>query len=248
MRRRPAGFTLIEVLVALLIMAILATLSWQGLDSIVRARERNRDAIDATVRLATVLAQWEQDLQAVFDTGALTSAVNFDGMTLRLTRRTEGGVMLVAWAVRNGVWQRWTSPVMTRVGEVQENWLRSQSLQGNEAAQLTVAADASQWQIYFNRGGQWSNAQSTGDLAPAAGTAVVVPPPAAPSSAASGASGASGTAAAGGAVAAGSGGTAPATGTPAATVARELLPDAVRLQITLAGRVLTRDIAIGAGG
>lgn len=44
------GFTLIEVLVALLIMAILATLSWQGLDGIVRARERSRDAIDATVR------------------------------------------------------------------------------------------------------------------------------------------------------------------------------------------------------
>jgi hypothetical protein len=30
-------------------------------------------------------------------------------------------------------------------------------------------------------------------------------------------------------------------------VARELLPDAVRLQITLGGRVLTRDIALGPG-
>jgi general secretion pathway protein J len=213
------GFTLIEVLVALLIMAILATLSWQGLDGIVRARERSRDAIDATVRLTTVMTQWEQDLQALVDTGALASPLTFDGMTLRLTRRSEGGVMLVAWAVRNGVWQRWTSPLMTRVGEVQENWMRSQALQGNEPMQLTVASEASEWQIYFNRGGQWANSQSTGELA----AATVVPPPEPPASSASSAA-------------------------AAPPVVRELLPDAVRLQITLGGKVLTRDIALGAGG
>jgi general secretion pathway protein J len=224
-RCHARGFTLIEVLVALLIMAILATLSWQGLDGIVRARERSRDAIDATVRLTTVMTQWEQDLQAMVDTGVLASPITFDGMTLRLTRRTDGGVMMVAWAVRNGVWQRWTSPLMTRVGEVQENWMRSQALQGNEPTQLTVASDASQWQIYFNRGGQWANSQSTGELAAGA----VAPPPEPPASSASSASPASSAAA-------------------APPVARELLPDAVRLQITLGGKVLTRDIALGAGG
>ena len=246
-QRRAAGVTLIEVLVALLIMAILATLSWQGLDSIVRARERSRDAIDATVRLATVLTQWEQDLQAVVDTAALASPLAFDGMTLRLTRRTDGGVMMVAWAVRSGVWQRWTSPVMTRVGEVQENWVRSQALQGSEPGQLTVAAEASQWQIYFNRGGQWTNAQSTGDLAPTAG--VVAPPPVAPASTAS-------TATAVGVLRTDGAASAPPPPAPplapppapgAVPVARELLPDAVRLQITLGGKVLTRDIALGAG-
>ncbi len=242
--RRAAGFTLIEVLVALLIMAILATLSWQGLDSIVRARERSRDAIDATVRLTTVMTQWEQDLQAVVDTGALASPLTFDGMTLRMTRRTEGGVMMVAWAVRNGVWQRWTGPLMTRVGDVQENWMRSQALQGNELTQLTVASEASQWQIYFNRGGQWANSQSTGELATGLNPPVAPPPP--PASAASGANGGNGTSADGG-----GGGVPPLPPPPppgAPPVARELLPDAVRLQITLGGRLLTRDIALGAGG
>jgi general secretion pathway protein J len=240
LRTDTHGFTLIEVLVALLIMAILATLSWQGLDGIVRARERSRDAIDATVRLTTVMTQWEQDLQAVVDTGALASPLTFDGMTLRLTRRTEGGVMMVAWAVRNGVWQRWTSPLMTRVGEVQDNWVRSQALQGSEPLQLTVASDASQWQIYFNRGGQWTNAQSTGDLA--TGVNLPVAPPPAPASAASGANGGNGNSADGA-----GGGVPPPPPPGAPPVARELLPDAVRLQITLGGRVLTRDIALGAG-
>ena len=96
-RFRSAGFTLVEVLVALLAMALLASLAWQGLDSVLRTRDASREAIDRTTRLATVLTQWEQDLLAVHDTGVVP-ALAFDGQTLRLTRRTEGGVSLVAWS------------------------------------------------------------------------------------------------------------------------------------------------------
>ena len=234
-RRRlaQAGFTLVEVLVALLIMAILAALSWQGLDGILRAREASRDSIDATVRLTTVLTQWEQDLQAVYDTG-IVPAISYDGMSLRLTRRTDAGVMLVAWAVRGGLWQRWTAPVATRSGELQENWLRSQQLLGTEVGHLTVAENASQWQIYFNRGGQWTNPQSTGDLVQTS----VTPMPSAP---AASAPDTAGSAPAGAASA--------ASAPVAATVqTRDVLPDAVRMQITLGGRLLTRDISLGANG
>jgi len=237
-RCKAAGFTLIEVLVALAIMAILASLAWQGLDGILRAREGSRDSIDGTVRLATVLTQWEQDLQAVYDTGGLVPAISFDGATLRLTRRTESGVMLVAWSVRGGLWQRWTSPPCTRTGELQEQWLRSQQLVGSETGHLTVVENASLWQVYFNRGGQWTNAQSTGDFA----QTVSAVAPAAPAASAASAASAPADSASGAAAAA----SAPAVG--AAVQQRELLPDAVRLQITLAGRVLTRDIVVGVGG
>jgi general secretion pathway protein J len=239
--RGPAhqGFTLIEVLVALLIMAILATLSWQGLDGILRARDSNRDAIDRTVRLSTVLTQWEQDLQAVFDPGVGVRPLAFDGQTLRLTRRTEGGVMLVTWALRNGVWQRWTSPAQVRGAALQDAWSRSQAFQGQEAGQLTVATGAGPWQVYFNWGGQWSNAQSTGNQEAVAEVAAVAPPPANPASAVPAAGGASAPPAA------------PNTPAAAASVARPItrtaLPDAVRLQITLDGRQLTRDVVVGGG-
>jgi general secretion pathway protein J len=232
-RRGGRGFTLVEVLVALMIMAILASLAWQGLDGILRAREGSRDSIDGTVRLTTVITQWEQDLQALYDTG-LVPAISFDGQTLRVTRRTDGGVMLVAWSVRGGIWQRWTSQPMTRGGELQEMWLRSQQMLGNEAGHLTVAEGVSQWQVYFNRGGQWTNAQSTGDLVQ---EPIVAPLPAAPAAVASAASGAA-SAPLGAA-------SAPQ---PGSVTLREALPDAVRLQLTLGGGTLTRDIALGASG
>ena len=60
-----------EVLVALLALAILASLSWQGLDGILRAREVTRASLDRSTRLATVVTQWEQDLHALHDTGVV---------------------------------------------------------------------------------------------------------------------------------------------------------------------------------
>jgi general secretion pathway protein J len=73
---------------------------------VLRGRDGQPRAIDRTTRLATVLTQWEQDLQAVHDTGVVP-ALAFDGQTLRLTRRVEGGVQLVAWSLRTASWQRW---------------------------------------------------------------------------------------------------------------------------------------------
>ncbi len=246
----PAGFTLVEVLVALFIMAGLAALAWRGLDGIVRARDGSNAAMDRALRLNTVVTQWEQDLLAVQDTGSVP-ALSFDGQSLRLTRRVDGGMALVVWAVRGGVWQRWTSPAATRAGELGDHWLRSQQLLGNEAAQISLG-QATTWQVYFYRGNAWTNAQSTGDLAAPDGRADLLGPaaaaPPAPASAASsagpGASGVAGGAPTPEAVAL----AAAAAAAAAAARQREQLPDAVRLVITLDAGTLTRDIALGPGG
>lgn len=179
-RRTRRGFTLVEVLVALLAMAVLAALAWQGLDGILRAREGTRDAVERSARLATVMVQWEQDLQALHVT-EIVPALAFDGQTLRLTRRAGGGVALVAWSVRGGVWQRWAGVPTTRAAELRQAWLQSLQFLGNEPGQLELARVAGDWQVYFHRGGAWTNAQSSGDLVPAAAA------PAPPASAASGA-------------------------------------------------------------
>lgn len=229
---RSAGFTLIEVLVALAVMAVLAGLAWRGLDGMVRARDGSQQALERTARLNTILAQWQQDLDALHDTGVVPPLA-FDGRTLRLTRTVNGGVELVAWSLYGQSWQRWTSPPFTRVNELQDAWLRSQQLMGNEPAQVRLLDRVDTWQLYYFRANAWTNAQSTGDLEekPDGGAP---PAPAAP---------------AGSGVPPGEGGTPPppAPGAPPPAAAREQLPDAVRLVVTLSGQgTLTRDLAVTA--
>jgi general secretion pathway protein J len=211
---RPApGFTLVEVLVALVIMAVVAAMGWQGVAGMTRAREIASAASERTLRLSALVGQWEQDLAATFDS-PLVPGLSFDGSALRIARRAEGGVQIVVWSLREGVWRRWTSPLVTRVGELQQVWQASQQLQGQEAGQLRLADGVSDWQIFFWRGQGWSNAQSSGDVA----LATSAQTPALPASAASGA----------------------ATG----KAQRTLLPSGVRLQIDLPEGRLLRDVML----
>jgi general secretion pathway protein J len=161
---------LIEVLVAMTIMAIMAVMAWQGVDGIVRARDASNERLEKQLRLNTVLAQWEQDLLNIQDT-YLVDALKFDGSTLRLTRRTPAGMQVVAWSVRGNSWTRWAGQPVTTGGDLQNSWLRTQQLLGNESGQLRVAGGVTGWQIYFYQGNAWANAQSTGDVTPDAATA-----------------------------------------------------------------------------
>lgn len=158
------GFTLVEVLVALLILAVVAGMSWQGIDTMLRSRDVANGQLERQLRLQSTIAQWETDLEAVQDSGVVP-ALQFDGASLRLTRRTDAGLQLVVWSLRGGSWMRWTAPPVTRAVALQEAWLRSQQLLGNEAGQLRALQGVESWQLYFWRGNAWSNAQSSGDQA-----------------------------------------------------------------------------------
>ena len=171
---RAGGFTLVEVLVALMILSIMAAMAWQGVDGIVRAREASQRQLEQTLRLNTVLAQWQTDLAAVQDTGAVPPLL-FDGATLRMTRGTPEGVQVVAWSLRpestDNAWRRWASPAVTGSAALQDSWIASQQLQGGEPGQLRAIEGVSQWQVYFFQGNAWSNAQSTGNVVAAAAPA-----------------------------------------------------------------------------
>lgn len=176
--RRTAGFTLIEVLVALFIMALMSAMAWQGVDAIARSRESTQARMDRLLRLQTVLAQWEADVREVVDT-QVVPGLNFDGATLRLTRRQPDGVQVVAWTLRGGSLYRWSMPAATGLDTLQDGWMRSYQLLGNEPGTLKMLEQVAQWQlfVFLTSSNGWSNAQSSGDVAQAPAAPTEPPPP-----------------------------------------------------------------------
>ena len=174
MQHRPLrthGFTLVEVLVALLIMAVIAAMSWQGIDAIVRSRDISAGRLEQQLRLQSVIAQWETDLAELQDP-EVVPALQFDGANLRLTRRTPEGLQMVVWALRGESLMRWAGPSVTHVRALQQSWLQAQQLLGNETGQLRALGGVASWQLYYWRGNSWSNAQSSaGVVAPVSGAA-----------------------------------------------------------------------------
>lgn len=182
-RSNQLGFTLIEVLVALMILAVMSATAWKGLDGIAKARDVADGKLKQTLRLQSVMTQWEADLASVMDT-SVVPAWQFDGANVRLTRKTGAGAQMVVWSLRNGQWVRWASAATTTVGDLQQSWMRSFQLQGREPGTLVALKGLDQWQVYCHRNGNWSNCQSSNDVTkvrPVGGAAsgAGTPPPAA---------------------------------------------------------------------
>ncbi|TDP62749.1 prepilin-type N-terminal cleavage/methylation domain-containing protein [Roseateles toxinivorans] len=181
-RRGARGFTLVEVLVALLIMALMAMMSWRGLDAIIRTRDISQAHLERTMRLQTVMAQWEQDLLAVQVSGAVPP-LQFTGGSLQLTRLRAEGMQVVVWSRMGNAWTRWESPVTTSAEELRETYMRSLQLQANAPGMVRALEGVSGWQVYFYRGNSWSNAQSSsgaGSSAPTPPSAGASDPPPGP--------------------------------------------------------------------
>ncbi len=182
-RRAAPGFTLIEVMVAMVVMAIMAVMAWQGVDGIVRTRTISQARMERTLRLNTVIAQWDLDLASVQQTAVLTSVLRCDGASVRLVRKTPDGLQVVAWTVRpseagGGTWVRWAGPSVTTAGELTASWARSLQLQGNEPESLKTLTGLTGWQVYFFRDNAWSNCQSSaGNTMPAGGNVSAGPEP-----------------------------------------------------------------------
>ena len=184
------GFTLVELLIALGILALMAGLSWRGLDAMVLTRETVRRHSDAVLGLQAGLTQWTSDLDALVELPQ-TPALAWDGRGLRLTRRSStrpgDGVLVVAWTRRNvdgaGQWLRWQSPPLRTRGELQAAWnqaaLWAQNPGDNEKKFEARITALEQWQVFYFRNNAWSHPLSSADAARAeqADTAAGLPPP-----------------------------------------------------------------------
>jgi general secretion pathway protein J len=166
------GFTLVELLVALFAMALLAVMSWRGLDGMTRAQAQTGARADEVLTLQVGLSQWSADLDAVMQLPQM-AALDWNGRVLRMTRRgtaTPGdGMLVVAWTRRivngQGTWLRWQSPQVTTRGELEAQWQRadlwSQNPGDDEKRGEVTVTPLEDWRIFYFRENAWTNPQSS---------------------------------------------------------------------------------------
>ena len=226
---RSHGFTLIELLIAIGILALMAGLSWRGLDGMSKAQTQLQQRADTVLTLQAGLSQWAADLDALVQLPN-TSALDWDGRALRITRRSTAasgdGLLVVAWTRREidgaGQWLRWQSPPVQTRGDLQTTWARAAQWAQNaseEDRKLEVRVAAlEQWKVFYFRADAWTNPLSSDGAPPPQ------PPPPPPT-------------------------TPPVQtpfGTPVAAPTEQVLPDGIRLVLTLPANdafvgTLTRD-------
>ena len=180
---RETGFTLVEMLIALTIMAVMAGLSWQGLDAMSKSRHNNLAHHEQVLSLSTGLAQWGTDLDAIEPAGALPP-LEFNGAWLRMTRRSalhdaaSESVIVVAYAQRDDTglnnaqglsWLRWQSAPATTPAQLQTRWKQAKAWVEN-LSQAPVDPDPSTtgvrlariqgWRLAMSKEGAWQAATS----------------------------------------------------------------------------------------
>ena len=187
-KQTTRGFTLIEVLVAISVMALMSLMAWRGLDGMLRSQSSLQTRSDEIRTLQAGLAQWQTDLDQLAELPG-TPSWDWNGQVMRLTRRTAeaplpnnttsnptgplpASVRVVAWTWRSdpgrpggGDWQRWQSPPLSQRQDWQSAWTMAEQWgqtanDSNRAGQIQIHP-LSGWQLFVHRGGSWTNPLSS---------------------------------------------------------------------------------------
>ena len=164
---------MIEVLVALSLMALLALMSWRGLDAMLRVAQDTRVSSASIGGVQMGLAQWAVDLDRVVETPDV-NALDWDGHVLRMVRSSPVGsaeaLLVVAWTLRLVAgaqqWVRWQSAPLSQRHELINAWQQAASWaqtdgdmgDDNMAASggsAVAVTPLSSWQLAYYANGQW---------------------------------------------------------------------------------------------
>ena len=166
------GFTLVEMLVAIALMALMGVMAWRGLGSMQGAQIRLTQHADDTLALQAGLGQWAADLDAIA-LQANTPSLAWDGQVLRVLRRDSAspgdGLRVVGWSQRqvDGIayWLRWQSPSLRTRAELDAAWAQAarwgQNPSNEDQLREVRISPLSQWQIFYFRNNAWTNPQSS---------------------------------------------------------------------------------------
>ena len=111
------GFTLIEIMVAMVIMAIIGLMSWRALDTLVRTREYVIEKMDAINSLSRGFSQLEYDAFNIASLEKVSRPFIFQANQLILTRQVGSSQMgnqfqVIRYRIDKGNWVREVSPII----------------------------------------------------------------------------------------------------------------------------------------
>ncbi|MCS0629194.1 prepilin-type N-terminal cleavage/methylation domain-containing protein [Telluria mixta] len=180
---RARGFTLVELLVAISILAIVAVLGWRGLDGIVRARVALTQQMETTRGMQLAFAQMQSDCEHIVQRDVVDQRpyllIGGDRLTLVrevFTENQPSRLQVVAYRIVNGTLMRRESQPVRDLVQLDALW-QAVTSDGDTNPSVALQAGVTGMQV-----ATWvSNAWRQGGVDPGANTAgtgqVPVPPP-----------------------------------------------------------------------
>jgi general secretion pathway protein J len=166
---RIPGLTLVELLVAIAVLAFISMLGWRGLDAITRTRAALNEELTQTRGLQLAFAQMEIDCANVADTNTLAGTVPLivEANRITLARRWQpesqpGALQLVTWRWRDGVLTREETAPTRDLNQLQRDW---QSTQTDTAAAIRLLSSVQQvlLRVWTDDGRGWRSWQQMGE-------------------------------------------------------------------------------------
>lgn len=159
---RQAGLTLIELLIAITVLAVVAVLGWRGLDSIVRSRVALTADMERTRGVQLAFAQLERDCANIISPEMFPNRPPLVAEQQRLvlirkvfTENQPVRLQVVAYRIRNGVLSRRESRATRDLSELETAWLINDDSLVREEVGLEAGVSAMTVRVWANNAATW---------------------------------------------------------------------------------------------
>jgi general secretion pathway protein J len=173
--RECGGFTLVELLVAISILAIVAVLGWRGLDGIIRARVALTNQMETTRGMQLAFAQMQSDCEHIAGRQVLDRRpyllIGTDRFTMVrevFTENQPSRLQVVAYRIVNGNLVRRETPAVRDLVQLDGLWQAAVSDTDTSGA-VALQAGVAGMQVLTWENRAWRQASSAGAAGNAAG-------------------------------------------------------------------------------